>query len=153
MSSTRILFSDTEPIPFCDRPPASTSEPPRVAVLTSAPPPKASTTFQWPTLISPLPLLRPLPAILTTPPRSLAPELPWLRPLPPPPVPELVRANPGPNRPPERLRHRPPLKLRRAPPLSSSSTFRPPSARIESPVSFSTHPSSFPDFCLTLVVS
>ena len=38
---------------------ASTSEPPRVAVPTSAPPPKASTTFQWPTLISPLPLLRP----------------------------------------------------------------------------------------------
>ena len=38
---------------------ASTSEPPRVAVPTSAPPPKASTTFQWPTLVSPPPLLRP----------------------------------------------------------------------------------------------
>ena len=40
-------------------PPASTSEPPRVAVPTSAPPPKASTTFQWPTLIFPILLRRP----------------------------------------------------------------------------------------------
>ena len=45
-------------------------------------------------------------------------------------------------------RPRPPLKLRRAPPLSSSSTFRPPSAQIESPVSFSARLSSFPAISL-----